>query len=166
MRSLCSCPSTRECLGVCWHLSNCWHQPWGSLSTPASTTFPLSFCTGQRQVLASAWQSCMTNHIKTPSGCWIWEQINAGGGISALLSSKVTRRRARKKHARKYIGTSSNNVPTAFAYYWHQISANQRMTLWIGLYRGPKAAREATKSQRWFLLPQTCYGFQPPSPTD
>lgn len=71
-----------------------------------------------------------------------------------------------KKHARKNIGTSSNNVPTAFAHYWHQISANQRMTLWIGLYRGPKAAREATESQRWFLLPQTCYGFQPPSPTD
>lgn len=85
---------------------------WGCLSTPAPRGASIHFTL--RQVLALAWQSCMTSHINRPSRSWIQEQTNAGWEISELLSSKVTRSARKKKNKIKKARKKLEPTPITF----------------------------------------------------
>lgn len=70
--------------------------------------------------------------------------MTQGRGISEVFFSKITKRSARKNtyiHTRKDFGGSSNEVSTASAYYWHQISAN----LWTLQTRGHCEGQDYTE---------------------
>ena len=174
MLSLCSSPCTRDCLGV-WlsPLSDCW--------LPAlRASFPTSFQGYIHKLSPELVHGPETGpglrlaKLHDQSHKYTFKTLNRGANECRWRNLWAALKQDHKKCQEK---------KTCKKTYWSRLqwcshclckllapnfckqvpSPNQRTTLWIGLYRHPKAARQAPESQNWFVLPQRCNQQQPPA---